>query len=239
MKSQTVEDYLKAIYLIQERQEGAWVSTSSIASHLGISDASVTGMLKRFAAAEPQLVNYEKYGGVKLAPAGEKLALEVIRHHRLVECYLHEMLGYTWDEVHDEAERLEHVISEEMEERLAQALGNPLTDPHGDPIPDRNGLLLQMDYQPLTGAAVGQVVQIRRVTAQQPDLLRYLTDLGLVLMARMEVLSIAPFNGPVSVRLLDGNQTTQTVGREVAERLLVMPALLEHDDERKEYEKEQ
>ncbi len=224
MKSQTVEDYLKAIYLIQERQEGAWVSTSSIASYLGISDASVTGMIKRFAASDPQLVIYEKYGGVKLAQAGEKLALEVIRHHRLVECYLQEMLGYTWDEVHEEAERLEHVISEEMEERLAQVLGNPLTDPHGDPIPDRNGLLLQPDYQPLTGATVGQVVQIRRVTAQQPDLLRYLTDLGLVLLARMEVVSIAPFNGPVSVRLLDGNETVQTVGREVADRLLVMPA---------------
>ncbi|MEM5774937.1 MAG: metal-dependent transcriptional regulator, partial [Anaerolineaceae bacterium] len=223
MKSESVEDYLKAIYLIQERQEGAWASTSSIAAHLGIADASVTGMFKRFAAADPPLAVYEKYGGVKLTQAGEKVALEVIRHHRLVECYLHEMLGYSWDEVHEEAERLEHVISDEMEERLAQALGHPSVDPHGDPIPDRDGAYRQPDYQPLSAVPAGQMVQIRRVTGQQPDLLRYLSGLGLVLLAQVEVVSVAPFTGPVTVRLLDENQTVQALGREVAEQLLVMP----------------
>lgn len=223
MRSKSNEDYLKAIYLIQEQQNGQSVSTSSLASRLGVANASVTGMLKRFAAEDPKLVKYEPYSGVTLTKAGEKMALEVIRHHRLLESYLNKMLGYSWDEVHEEAERLEHVISEEMEERLAIALGDPVTDPHGDPIPDREGNFHQPVYQNLTDIPDGQPVEIRRVVGQEPALLRYLTELGLVLSAQIEMVSKAPFNGPITIRVIGSQQSTLSLGRELAEKIFVMP----------------
>lgn len=223
MRSKSNEDYLKAIYLIQEQQNGQPVSTSSLASRLGVANASVTGMVKRFAAEDPKLVEYEPYSGVTLTNAGEKMALEVIRHHRLLESYLSQMLGYSWDEVHEEAERLEHVISEEMEERLAIALGDPVTDPHGDPIPDREGKFHQPEYQSLTDIPDGQHAEIRRVVRQEPDLLRYLAELGLVLFTQIEMVSKAPFNGPVMVRVIDSERYVLSLGRELAEKIFVMP----------------
>jgi DtxR family Mn-dependent transcriptional regulator len=223
MRSKSNEDYLKAIYLIQEQQDGQPVSTSSLASRLGVANASVTGMLKRFAAEDPKLVEYEPYSGVTLTKAGEKMALEVIRHHRLLESYLCQMLGYSWDEVHEEAERLEHVISEEMEERLAIALGDPVTDPHGDPIPDREGHFHQPIYQTLTDIPDGQPVEIRRVVGQEPALLRYLTELGLVLSTQIEMVSKAPFNGPITIRVIGSQHSDLALGRELAEKIFVMP----------------
>lgn len=223
MRSKSNEDYLKAIYLIQEQQNGQPVSTSSLASRLGVANASVTGMLKRFAAEDPKLVEYEPYSGVTLTKAGEKMALEVIRHHRLLESYLNKMLGYSWDEVHEEAERLEHVISEEMEERLAIALGDPITDPHGDPIPDREGNFHQPVYQTLTDIPNGQHAEIRRVVSQEPEMLRYLTELGLVLSAQIEIVSKAPFNGPITLRVIGSQASTLALGRELAEKIFVMP----------------
>lgn len=223
MRSKSNEDYLKAIYFIQEQQNGQPVSTSSLASRLGVASASVTGMLKRFAAEDPKLVEYEPYSGVTLTLAGEKMALEVIRHHRLLESYLCQMLGYSWDEVHEEAERLEHVISEEMEERLATALGDPVTDPHGDPIPDREGNFHQPAYQCLTDIPNGQPVEIRRVVGQEPEMLRYLAELGLVLSTQIEIVSKAPFNGPITIRVIGSQQSTLALGRELAEKIFVMP----------------
>lgn len=223
MRSKSSEDYLKAIYLIQEKQNGQPVSTSSLASRLGVANASVTGMLKRFAAEDRKLVEYEPYSGVTLTDAGEKLALEVIRHHRLLESYLSQMLGYSWDEVHEEAERLEHAISEEMEDRLAIALGDPIADPHGDPIPDREGHFHLPDYQPLSDLPAGQTAEIRRVVEQEPDLLRYLAEQGLVLLTQIEIASKAPFNGPVTVRVIGSQRSDLALSREVAEKILVMP----------------
>lgn len=223
MKSQSTEDYLKAIYLIQEMQNGEPVSTSTLASWLGVANASVTGMVKRFSSASPKLVEYEPYSGFVLTDAGEKIALEVIRHHRLIESYLSLALGYSWDEVHEEAERLEHVISEDMADRIAQALGNPISDPHGDPIPDREGNLHQLNFIPLTELLIEQPGTIRRVIGQEPDLLRYLSEQGLVLSARVKVISKAPFNGPISIRILGSKEMNLALGREVAGKILVQP----------------
>lgn len=223
MKSESVEDYLKAIYQIQEEQQGTPAATTTLAARLGVAGASVTGMLKRLASGEPKLVEYERYRGAALTPAGLKTALEIIRHHRLLESYLNQMLGYTWDEVHAEAERLEHVISEEMEERMASAMGHPQADPHGDPIPDREGRVHLPAYQTLAESPAGQAVEIRRVVDQEPGLLRYLSELGLVLFARIQVESQAPFNGPVSIRRLGPSETQLALGREMAEKILVLP----------------
>jgi DtxR family transcriptional regulator, Mn-dependent transcriptional regulator len=223
MRSESVEDYLKTIYLIQEEQNDSPVSTTSLASRLGVANSSVTGMLKHISSLEPKLVDYEPYYGVRLSPEGLKTAREITRHHRLIESYLSEKLGYSWDEVHAEAERLEHVISEEMEERMAIALGNPATDPHGDPIPDRNGLFTQVDYISLAKIPAGQPGEIRRIIGQEPDLLRYLTSQGLVLSTRLIVESRAPFNGPINIRILGSTDFMITLGREVAEKIMVMP----------------
>jgi DtxR family Mn-dependent transcriptional regulator len=223
MKSQSTEDYLKAIYQIQEMQDGKPVSTSTLASRLGVANASVTGMVKRFSSATPKLLEYEPYTGFLLTDAGEKMAIEVIRHHRLIESYLSQALGYSWDEVHEEAERLEHVISEAMEERMAQVLGNPISDPHGDPIPDREGNLHQLNVIPLTQLAIEQLGTIRRVIRQEPALLRYLSEQNLVLSTQIEVISKAPFNGPINIRIVGSSDTILSLGREVADKILVLP----------------
>lgn len=222
MKSESVEDYLKAIYQIQQ-QNGEPVSTSGLAASLNVACASVTGMIKRMAAAEPKLVTYEPYAGVKLTEAGERMALEVIRHHRIIESFLSQVLGYSWDEVHEEAERLEHVISESMEERMARMLGNPLTDPHGDPIPDRNGDIPDIETIPLTQLPDQQTAIIQRITGQEPDVLRYLADQGLILSTQVQMISKAPFNGPVSISVDGRSDSVQAFGRELTDKILVQP----------------
>lgn len=220
-----MQDYLKAIYQIQENQNGAAVSTSSLALWLGVANASVTGMIKRFASADPKLVEYEPYAGVKLTDAGQSIALEVIRRHRLIESYLCQMLGYSWDEVHVEAERLEHVISEEMEDRMADALGNPVADPHGDPIPDREGHYSRPAAFPLSQLADEQSAVVMRVIEQAPDLLRYLSEQGLTISTRIQMISKAPFNGPIHIRIFGRTETGLALGREVADKILVLPMI--------------
>jgi DtxR family transcriptional regulator, Mn-dependent transcriptional regulator len=223
MKTESSEDYLKSIYILQEEQNGEPVSTTRLAVHLGVASASVTGMLKRLSATEPPLVEYEPYYGVTLSPDGLKAALEIIRHHRLIETYLNQKLGYSWDEVHAEAERLEHVISEEMEERLASALNYPDVDPHGDPIPDRDGRVSHPAFQSLADIPEGQLVEVRRILGQEPELLRYLSDLGLTLSSKVQIVARAPFNGPVTILLSGQRKIILTVGREVVEKIQVLP----------------
>jgi DtxR family transcriptional regulator, Mn-dependent transcriptional regulator len=190
-----IEDYLKAIYTLG--RANPQVTTSLLAEHLGFKPASVTGMLKTL--ADLHLVSYTPYRGVELTPAGERIALEVVRHHRLIELYLVEALGFSWDEVHDEAERLEHHISEKLEARIAARLGEPAFDPHGDPIPSLEGTLPADADARLSDMQVGERGVITRVRDQQPERLRYLADLGLVPGATLEVVASAPFDGPVSV----------------------------------------
>ena len=195
--SPAIEDYLKAIYTLG--LTNPQVTTSLLAEHIGVKPASVTGMLKTL--AELNLVSYTPYHGVELTIAGNRIALEVVRHHRLIELYLVEALGYSWDEVHDEAEALEHVISEKLEARIAAHLGHPSFDPHGDPIPTVEGTLPIGGDVSLGSLEVGVHGEITRVCDQHPERLRYLADLGLVPGASLEVVASAPFDGPVSIRV--------------------------------------
>lgn len=192
-----IEDYLKAIYALQQ-QRGV-VTTSLLGEQRGSKPGSVTGMVKKL--AEMNLVTHTPYQGVQLTPAGERVALEVIRHHRLLELYLVEALGYSWDEVHEEAEKLEHHISEKLEARIAARLGHPTFDPHGDPIPSLEGELPVSNDVRLADLTVADQGRIVRVRDQSAERLRYLADLGLVPGATVEVTASAPFDGPITVRL--------------------------------------
>ncbi len=189
------EDYIKVIYQLQ--QGGSPVRTTSIAKALGVEPASVTGVIKRL--AELNLVVYQRYKGVTLTPQGEKVALEVIRHHRLIELYLMEALGYSWDEVHEEAEELEHAVSPRFIERVAAALDHPATDPHGAPIPTRDGHIGPQRGRKLSELSIGERGAITRVDDDDPALLRYLGSLGIRPGAEIEVLEVAPAGGSISV----------------------------------------
>ena len=196
--TQAVEDYAKAIFALQRRLQ-APVTTSALAARLNVAPSSVTAMLKRL--DDMELVEHEPYRGVRLTPSGEKVALEVMRHHRLIESYLSEALDMPWDRVHDEAEVLEHYISEELEELIAAKLGDPSHDPHGDPIPDRN-LTLPSDDESLAldELVPGQSGTFARVSDSDPEMLRYLAKRGIAPGATLEVTSREPFGGPLVVR---------------------------------------
>jgi DtxR family transcriptional regulator, Mn-dependent transcriptional regulator len=194
-----VEDYLKTIYNLTAASGRA--STNQIAERMGVTPASVTSMVQKLAATQPPLLEYRKHRGVVLTAEGEKVALEIIRHHRLLEMFLHQTLGYSWDEVHEEADRLEHVISEELEERIATSLGDPRHDPHGDPIPTRDLHLPHSTTISLDELRPGQQAVIQRVRDEDADLLRYLSDLGLVPEARLAILSYSPFDGNLTLQV--------------------------------------
>ena len=214
MQTQAVEDYLKAIYELQE--EGGKVSTTRLSERLGVAPASVTGMIKKLATMK--LVVHEPYQGVELTPSGEKIALEVIRHHRLVESYLAESLGVSWDKVHEEADRWEHVLSEEMEDLMDDKLGHPTTDPHGAPIPSRDGTMPKSELRRLSELEAGEAAVIAEVSDHDADLLRYLGEMGLFPKVEVRVLSSAPFEGPVTIKT---NGDEHALGREVAGQILV------------------
>jgi len=214
MLSQAVEDYLKVIYQLQEG--GGAVSTSDIARSLNVSAASVTNMVKRL--AQLGLVDYESYRGVKLTTTGEKVALEIIRHHRLLELYLREVMGYSWEKIHEEAEHLEHHISEEFENKLDELLGFPTHDPHGDPIPTRDLEIADITDDPLAEVEPGRSVVIQRVSDTDPELLDYLERIGLLPGTELKVLEKAPFHGPIKVRIRGGECL---VGHRVATHIFV------------------
>jgi DtxR family transcriptional regulator, Mn-dependent transcriptional regulator len=193
-RSAAIEDYLKAIYVLG--QDYGRVSTSLLAAYLCFAPPSVTGMLQKLAKLE--LVIYTPYQGVTLTERGQYMALEVLRHHRLLELFLVQELGYSWEEVHAEAEVLEHVISERLEARIAAHLGHPTADPHGDPIPHIDGTLPLCPCQPLADLPLGATGQITRVTDQHPDRLRYLAEVGLVPGAVVTLRAREPFDGPIT-----------------------------------------
>jgi DtxR family Mn-dependent transcriptional regulator len=213
-----IEDYLKAIYDLTATHGRA--STTQIAQVLDVTPASVTGMLKKLAATKPPLVEYRKHRGVILTPEGEKVALEIIRHHRLLELFLHETLGYPWDEVDAEADRLEHVISEEFEERIAQALGDPALDPHGDPIPTRDLRLPPHATTRLRDLKPGQQAVVERVRDTDPDLLRYLYDMGLVPGAHFKVLDFSPFDNNLTLQV-EAQEERVVLGPRVSRQIFV------------------
>ena len=195
----SIQDYLKSIYELTENGQSA--STNALARKLNISPPSVTGMVQKLASAKPPLVEYQKHQGVTLTKEGRKAALEVIRHHRLLEAWLVQTLGYSWDEVHEEAERLEHVISEEFEQRIAAAMGHPARDPHGEPIPTADLKMPLDDFLPLSALRPHQMGTIRRVQASDPELLRYLDELGLVPGMPIEVKEYSPFDHNLTIKL--------------------------------------
>lgn len=209
------EDYLKAIYRLERRHRRA--TTSAVAEIMGVSAASATNMLKKL--AELHLVEYTPYRGATLTETGRKIALEVIRHHRLLELYLAEALGMPWDKVHEEADRLEHVISEELEEAMARALGHPIADPHGDPIPDRDGTIPHQEAHTLADIPEGTSGHVVRVRCQEPEMLRYLGTLGIYPGTPVTVRERAPFKGPL---LVDVGGKVHAVAYAIAEEIDVV-----------------
>lgn len=212
--SEAIEDFLKAVYLLQ--QEHDRVQTSMLAEVLGITAPSTTEMAKKLAKAN--LVAHEPYRGTRLTVAGSQIALEIIRNHRLIELFLVQALGYSWDEVHDEAERLEHAISDRMAERIAEYLGNPHYDPHGDPIPTPDGDIVERELSPLSQWPVGRAGTVARLRDQTAEMLRYLAGKGLVVGADVQVLHIDPFDGPITLRV---DEQQQIIGANVAQFVLV------------------
>jgi DtxR family Mn-dependent transcriptional regulator len=212
--SRSIEDYLKGVYELGG--ESAPVQTSAIAELLEVSPASVSGMLKRL--AEAGLLEHERYQGVVLTDEGRRTAVRVVRRHRVLESYLVTMLGYDWDSVHEEAERLEHAVSDRLIERMAQALGNPAYDPHGAPIPTSAGDVEELNAVPLADVRVGAVAQLRVVSDKDPERLRYLRSLGLEVGTTFEVVDRQPFDGPVTIRvsgrkpLVLGNELARALG---------------------------
>ena len=197
MVNRTTEDYVKSIYALGK--ESARVSTSALAAQLGVADASITGMLRRLSRAG--LVRYERYRGVSLTPYGRRLALKIVRRHRLWEMFLMKFLEYSWDEIHAEAERLEHVTSDALEERLDRALGFPVADPHGDPIPTADGRLGPQHDSRLSDAAPGSVVTVARISDADPEVLKRASTLGIGLQRKIHVKEQIAVDGSLRVRV--------------------------------------
>jgi DtxR family Mn-dependent transcriptional regulator len=213
MVSESAQDYLKAIWKLERTGD---MSTTALADALGVSPASATAMLKKLATLG--LVVHERYHGATLTPAGERMALEVVRHHRLLELYLMEALGLSWDQVHEEAERLEHHLSDQLESHIDRALGFPTRDPHGDPIPSPELLLQSDELVCLSDLDPGSMTVVRRVPDGDPELLRYLATLGLVPAEEVTVVDRAPFDGPVTVEV---RGTRHAIGRSLAAQIEV------------------
>ena len=190
-----IEDYLKAIYDIELR--GAAATTNEIAARLSFAPGSVTGMIRRL--ADLGLLEYERYHGVRLTPAGRKAALRTLRRHRVIESYLVHALGYDWDGVHEEAERLEHAASDDLIDRMADAIGEPAVDPHGAPIPTRDGTVDETQYCTLADLGPGHRVLVVRVTDDDPEVLRYFAELGIRPGVSLAVLAREPHDGPLTL----------------------------------------
>jgi DtxR family Mn-dependent transcriptional regulator len=211
--TRSVEDYLKVIYHLSS--QGGFAGTSDIAASLEVAPPSVSGMVKRL--SETGLIEHVPYRGVQLTMQGRRAALKMIRRHRVIELYLTQQLGYEWEDVHEEAERLEHAVSDQLIERMAGTLGDPRYDPHGAPIPTAAGEIEEADLTSLADASVGAELELREVGTEDPARLRYLADQGLLPGVALTVTERQPFNGPTTVRLGGG---VRIVGHELAQLLL-------------------
>jgi DtxR family Mn-dependent transcriptional regulator len=199
-RSPAIEDYAKAIYALENRHGDA-VATNALAERLGVTPASASGMVKRL--GELGLVEHERYRGVSLTEDGRRVALEVMRHHRLLELYLVQSLGVPWDRVHEEAEVLEHVLSEDLEELISAKLGHPTHDPHGDPIPTRELTIEERSTESLQVLTVGAAGVFTRISDSDAEMLRFLADRGIAPGDEFEVVDKQPFDGPLFVRFGD------------------------------------
>jgi len=216
MLSAASEDYLKTIYKLRSRDDT--VTTLALARRLGVAPPSATAMVKKLAGLK--LLRHTPYRGVELTEAGEKIALEVIRHHRLIETYLTEVLGLEWDKVHDEAERWEHILSEEVEAKIAAALNHPERDPHGAPIPTVDGRIAADNWQRLSEATTGAKVKVCRVSDEDAQLLRHLREVGLVPDTEVEVVRAVSADGVLRLKV---SGTEQTIGIGPAKAIFVAP----------------
>ncbi len=216
MPSLTVENYVKAIYLLAQQADGGAVATGQIAGALGVLPGTVTSMLKTL--DDSNLATYTPYEGVRLTSAGRALALRVLRRHRLVEQFLSQTLNLTWDEVHEEAEHMEHAVSDALVDRIDAYLGHPTTDPHGDPIPRADGTMAAAADRPLSQCKAGERFRVARVIDQSPDFLRYLSQAGLEIGARGALLENDPARGSMTIRL---GSEHKTLSREAAGKLMV------------------
>jgi DtxR family Mn-dependent transcriptional regulator len=214
--NEAIENYAKAIYALEQR-DGGPVTTNALAERLAVTPASASSMAKKLARLG--LVTHVPYKGVKLTERGRRVALEVLRHHRLLELYLTESLGVPWDRVHDEAEVLEHVLSEELEELIAAKLGNPTHDPHGDPIPSRELTIKEDATESVARLEVGAKGRFVRVSDSNPEMLRYLADEGIAPGDRFEVVDKQPFGGPLSMRF---GKHVHVIGGELARAMRVV-----------------
>jgi DtxR family Mn-dependent transcriptional regulator len=210
----SAQDYLKVIYVLQAERDT--VTTSDIASRLDVAAASVTSMMKKL--ANEGLIDHAPYHGVRLTARGEAAALQVVRRHRLIETYLHDALGLPWDQVHEEAEVLEHSVSQRVEDRMAEALGHPTRDPHGDPIPPKRGAHREICDEPLRGVPAGTRARVERVSDRDPAVLRHLGRLGLVPGVDIAVEEHAPFGGPLWVRV---GRRRHPLGRDLVRAIFV------------------
>jgi DtxR family transcriptional regulator, Mn-dependent transcriptional regulator len=210
----SVEDYLKAVYDLERAGEPA--ATTDLASRLGVTPASVTGMVRRL--ADQRLLTHQRYRGVRLTTEGRHAALRTIRRHRVIEAYLERALGYRWDEVHAEAERLEHAASDAIVDRMATAIGEPTCDPHGAPIPSREGTIAEPRYRTLADLAPGASALVMQVSDDDPALLRYLDEIAIRPGCTVRVVDRAPFGGPITLRI---GAVTRAVGPALAVRVLV------------------
>ena len=217
MATEAIDDYLKAIYELSGDEDRA--GTAAIAKKLDVAPASVTGMLRKLADQQPPWIQYEKHHGAALTDRGRRRALEIIRHHRLIELFLHDTLGYDWDEVHAEAEKLEHAISETFEDRIAEKLGHPEVDPHGHPIPRKDGSIPPRPETRLLDLAEGETAVISSVSDRNPEMLRYLSAFGIRPGVPVTLVEKTPFDGPLMLRVGDSAEVKalgHKVSREVA-----------------------
>ena len=216
--TQSIQDYLKHIYELNEH--GGTASTNDLAARLNIAPASVTGMLQRLGSSKPPLVIYKKHQGVTLTRNGEKAALEVIRHHRLLETFLVNTLGYSCDEVHREADKLEHVISEDFEARMAKALGQPTRDPHGELIPTADLIMPADESCPLASLRTDETATVRRVSDDDPALLRHLRKIGVVPEVKITIKNYSEFDGNLTVKV-EGQKSNVVLGTAVTSQVFV------------------
>ena len=216
--TQSIEDYLKAIYELTLKEGRA--STTQLAEYLEITPASVTGMIKKLSRTTPPLLEYQKHQGVVLTREGKEIALKVVRNHRLLELFLKEVLNYPWEEVDDEADRLEHVISQTFEDRIAAVLGNPEYDPHGDPIPKKDLTLPDTSGIQLSTLRPGQLAMITRVRDTDSHLLKYLSEIGIIPGAEISVADFSAFDGNLHIRIKKTNKV-EVLGPRITDQIYI------------------
>ena len=214
MITSTVEDYLATIYRVASENQKS--TTTIIADKMNVSRATVSSMFKKLAASE--LITHVLYKGVSLTATGEKIALEIIRYHRLIELYLQDTMGVPWEKVHEEADKMEHIISEEIEDRINKLLNNPTIDPHGAPIPTKDGYVSNDNFRRLSQAKKGEDLVIKRVDEEDSKKLVYLADKGLYPNTALKVTNVEPFNGPITIEI---DNTEIIVGNKIADSVFV------------------